>query len=362
VAAGLLILLLSPVHAQQKTRAEWLFIYYMPYDNNLSSYGDTIISMISKNITSDKIIATVQADFAGASGMKRYLITSDAVKISDVEGEASANTKTYRNYLDWVAQNIQTKKRAIVFLDHGGKLDEVCMDRYPIYKFLRVDSLRKEVNSFNGLTNHKTDLIYLQVCVKGSIEPLYEMSDCAYYTMASQTELGAPNYYYPAFFRELSEHPEMSARDVAHKIVTAEQPDMYNSLTCIDNSKMKAFRDLFNKFILSLPKNTLYSLTPEYFVRYDNEVYYDLIAFLDSIQTTNKTSLALRKKLIQQIRSDLIFFHRTEPGKVNTFGHYCGVSILPLSAHYSEKQSLYRHLRFFSDFNVHQLQQVLVHR
>ena len=318
--------------------------------------------MISKNIRSNKIIATVQADFAGSGGMKRYLITSDTVKISNVEGESSANTKTYRNYLDWVVQNIQAKRRAIVFLDHGGKLDEVCLDTDPLDKFLRVDSLGKELNSFNSLTNHKTDLIYLQVCAKGSIEPLYEMSDCASYTMASQTELGAPNYYYPAFFRELSEHTEMSVREVVDKIASAERPDMYNSLTCIDNSKMKAFRDLFNRFILSLPKNTLYSLTPEYFVRYDNEVYYDLIAFLNGIQPTDKTSLTLRKKLIQLIRSDLIFFHQTEPGKVNAFGHYCGVSILPLSAHYSEKRKQYGHLRFFSDFKVHQLQQVMVHR
>jgi len=66
---NIIILTINCSIAQKKL--EWLFIYYMPYDNNLSNLGTRIIEMLRSG-TSDKVGVTIQADFADTTGIKRY--------------------------------------------------------------------------------------------------------------------------------------------------------------------------------------------------------------------------------------------------------------------------------------------------
>lgn len=147
-----------------KLNTEWVFIYYMPYDNNLSVYGADILRMIQDSITSDKVIATVQTDFPDDEGMNRYIITKDTLLKIPVQQEYSARTNTYKAYLTWVEETIRYRKKAVVFLDHGGKLDELCLDEKPEYRFLKVDSLKMVFKDL--YPDSKIDLLFMQVCAK----------------------------------------------------------------------------------------------------------------------------------------------------------------------------------------------------
>ena len=54
---------ISCLSAQKKHNTDWLFIYYMPYDNNLSGYGDTIKSMLKSGLVNKNIMVTIQSSF-----------------------------------------------------------------------------------------------------------------------------------------------------------------------------------------------------------------------------------------------------------------------------------------------------------
>ncbi len=56
---------------------KWLFVYYMPYDNNLLEYAGQIIKVVSDSIQSTNVIAAMQADCDAKAGIYRYLIASD---------------------------------------------------------------------------------------------------------------------------------------------------------------------------------------------------------------------------------------------------------------------------------------------
>ena len=50
---------------------EWVFVYYMSYDNDLSSFGEVILRDLRNGLLDSKVAVVVQADFIDSKGMKR---------------------------------------------------------------------------------------------------------------------------------------------------------------------------------------------------------------------------------------------------------------------------------------------------
>jgi len=303
-----------------KLRTDWLFIYYMPYDNNLSDKGETIIKMIGDNIKSENVIASVQAEFANVSGMKRYLITNQGISITAIENDRSASINTYQEYLEWVKDNVEYNKLAVIFLDHGGKLDEICLDERPIYQFLKID----EVNSvlIDVFGKESIDLLFLQVCTKGVIEALYEFKDTSKYILGSQTVLGAPNYYYQGLFSAFSNQTISTGYDVAELIVNNERYDMYNSYTLIDNAKMRNLYNLFSVFINQIQNNNTVLTSIPLYINYYDESYLDIISILENIPETE-----YRNRLMEYIKNELITIYKINPCLSGTMNEFSGLSI-----------------------------------
>lgn len=327
-----------------KIKTDWIFIYYMPYDNNLSEYGVKIVNMIKDSISSNNVVATIQSDFEDSLGMTRYIITKDTILKSFVNSEYSGHTKSYEDYLIWVKEKIEFNKKAVIFLDHGGKLDELCLDEKPKRCFLKVDSLK---NVFTTVFNKsKIDLLFLQVCTKGSIEPVYEFKDNAAYTLCSQTELGAPNYYYTRLYSEMSKNAPRSGIDVAKIIAENEAYNMYSSLTLIDNSKLDSFYIMFSEFInLLKPEKEINLLVRPKQIYYDDERYWDLVSFLENIKITQNSDLSImRNLLLKYIKDNLIVFNKINPVRGKMVG-YSGLSIYALLNNKSNRN--YNNLAFY---------------
>ncbi len=313
----------------QTHRGEWLFIYYMPYDNNLTYFGNEIIRMIKDSLQSPEITAVIQGDFNGDQDAKRFIITRDSVQEISVAGEYAAFTKTYENYLAWVKSAFDFKKTAIVFLDHGGRLNELGLDEFPVKGFLKVDSLARVFRRVNG--NRKADLLFLQVCTKGSIEPLYELREVAPVTLCSQTELGAPNYYYPEVFGQLSRHPGMNTAELVQSIMENDTYNMYSSYTCIDNSKLGIFYSRFAGLIGKLKQQGKLTLSAEPLsVTYYGEKYWDLAAFLNRIESKDSALLRAKNDLQDFLNNQLISRYKLNPVSGKMQG-YCGLSMFALT-------------------------------
>ena len=113
----------------QSNRADWHFAYWMPYDNNLNNWADSIMNMVGSNISTPKVTATVQVDRQGAGGMERFEISNKLIRRKGgVLNDHSWNAKALEEYLKWVSENYLAEKYAVIFLDHGGKLDEGWMN------------------------------------------------------------------------------------------------------------------------------------------------------------------------------------------------------------------------------------------
>ena len=319
----------------EKLRTNWLFVYWMPYDNNLSRWGEPIIKMIEENISSDNVIVTIQAEYADSRGMKRYIIDENGITVTLIDNEYSASINTYKEYLEWVKNTFVYNKLAVIFLDHGGKLDEICLDEKPIHQFLKIDEIKNVFENILG--KDSIDLLFLQVCTKGVMEALYEFKDIAKYTLSSQNELGAPNYYYPGLFSAFSEKIINSGFEVAELIVNNETDNMYNSYTLVNNKKMDGLYSLFSEFINQTNRININISNRPLYLNYYDELYWDIVSLLELFPNFES-----RNNLINYIKNDLIVLYKISPFRQRTIESYSGLSISGVKDDKYNKLGLYK--------------------
>ncbi len=322
----------------------------MPYDNNLSAQGDTIISMLKSGLINDNVTVVIQADFLDTLGMKRYILKKDTIIEENYSNEKSASTNSLRDYLKWVSDNFNPNNTALIFLNHGGGLDELCYDESPEFGFLKIDSIKTVTTEFNGRTKKKIDLLFLQVCAKGSIEAVYELKDCANYTMFSQVLLGAPNYYYKNTLKYVSNNSKLKAYNIAKQIAKNEREDMYGAYICIENSKFDSLKVLFNDFIYSLEKKDKIALKNKSILKYDyySVQYWDLRSFLNNLNLDENSQLK-KDVLLNFISNDLIIFNITNP-QYERMKKYLGLSIFAFSN--NDYLDSYKNLQLFEDIKL----------
>ena len=350
-----LIIFYTSLGYTQKLDSEFTFIYWMPYDNNLSSWADTIYHMIQHGISHEGIVVTVQRDLANEVGMTRSIIRKDGISHSKIQEDRSSNGLAFYDYLKWVHQKINSDKYAIIFLDHGGKLDEIGLDQYPSEGFLRVDSAAWAINQFNKLNNNIAELIFLQVCTKGSIEPVYEFKEDSKYTMFSQTVLGAPNFYYRGFFEEISRSDlyTLTGLQLSQIIVGHERIDMYQSLVTINNEAFPKLERELKAFIRQRERATAYEILNNRVLFYDGQTYFDLKAFIECFQGVESTDLL---KAIDE----LVVMNKINPSD-QTMSKHSGISLMAMQKDYLQKLEKYGHLRFFQEFPMAELYHTSTH-
>lgn len=327
---------------------DWILIYYVPYDNNLSSYSDSVVTQLESVKDINNVQVVLQVDTADSLGMYRYIINKNGVRIDTVQSEESTSQKQLTQYLKWVSKEFSFRKSAVFFLDHGGMLDEVGQDLQPDSNFLTTRSIRKSLHKFNKWNASKVNLLYLQVCAKASLAPLYELHSTSEYTLASQMLLGAPNYYYKEVLRFLSHNPNSSGVELAKAIAMSDRKDMISSLTCFENQHFSTIRSDFRKLVETLKDQPQlqFSRAPLHF-DYGSDRYWDTIDFLDALDLKDKKAIVAREALHQSISKTLICYHYS-PTPTN----YSGVSIASLS---KDRIRKYWNMKFYKDFKLQQL-------
>src|SRR5262245_11088372 len=177
---------------------DWGVAYYMSYDNNLEQHGPTILGRIANGITSERTLAAVQADFRDAAGMRRYTIRSSGVEMTRVESEDLASEDRLIDYLTWFASSFRCRRYAVVILNHGGKLDDLCLDESSgdgSRRWMSGRRLGQRLRGFRGMPGG-CELLFLQQCGRATLENLYSFRGTARFVLASPVNVGAPNTYY----------------------------------------------------------------------------------------------------------------------------------------------------------------------
>ncbi|MEG4839353.1 clostripain-related cysteine peptidase [Microcoleus sp. B9-D4] len=241
-----------------KNYYDWILLYWMPYDNNLSRFGQPIIQMLSKGVKNDKILVVVQSDFSGSAQVSRSIISQGKVDTQYLETADSSSAEVLSEYLTWAQSKFQAKRWAIVFLGHGGTLMEISPDEHPTspliseIRWMNIQKINQVIFNFNQSVKGNLELLFFQNCNKGNIEVHHTFQNTAKYTLSSQLQLGVPNYYYEQLLSDLSDYPDIDGSQLAQKIMDYEPHNMYHSLTLTNNHYFRYFPEKVNVVIDSI--------------------------------------------------------------------------------------------------------------
>ena len=280
--------------------------------------------------------------------MHRVSITQGDLKLHPLQSDHSARTESLMSYLEWINDNYEFEHIAFIFLNHGGKLDEIGLDEHPTQEWMRIDSLAMCLEQFidiNGIP--VTDLFSYQVCSKGSIAPLYEIGDYAEYTLQSQFLLGVPNYYYQQVFEMLSDSLVEDGFKLAELNTKSDSPDMYYAYTCVNNYALIDFvvwlNDLSNELLKKGVKRFNGKVRN---TKYKDELYWDMGSFLKQMRTKTDVAEEIRLELIRMLEEEVVVLNLVNTDEKLVHG-FSGLSILAFTEDPTLKK--YAHLMFYGD-------------
>ena len=306
---------------------DWIFLYWMPYDNDLSRFGSEIIEAIASGIRSKNILVAVEADFLDTPNITRYLLTQGETEIRELDRSDSASEDAFAEYLTWARSQFEAKHWAIVFLGHGGKTDEISPDIHSgvdgnSIQWMNIQSVADLILEFNQSIGDRIELFFFQNCNKGTLEAHSTISEVARYTLSSQKLLGAPNYYYPNLFQCLGENPEISGEEVARKIEEYERSDMYSSYTVTDNAifiQLKRYLvPLIDAVLAANLQNIELHRIPTY--AYFDEFQADAIEFFTAIVEQSNADRQIFENFIDFIEQSTIHLPNPQEDAQNLSG------------------------------------------
>ena len=287
---------------QEKT-FDWVFIYYMSYDNDLSGIGPGILRDLQKGIVNSKIAVVTQADFSNNNGMKRIALYRcfgiSRRKEASLESEDSADPNQLKEYFQWIQEDWKANNYCIVFLNHGGRLNSMCLDDKPFLnqsknkqfasgKWLPATEVGKIVADFNRNMDGKVRLLFLQQCGRATIQNLYNFTDAAEYILASPVVVGAPNTYYTKTIKSAADDPNMTGVNLAKTIM--QEDKHYTLYTLFDNKELKKLPEkltpVLNSFIQNSTLNPPQSCVPIFEYKKE-ENFYDLKNYFEALSLVN---------------------------------------------------------------------------
>ncbi len=318
---------------QRPVSVGWVFALYMSYDNDLEPNGPIILDALKNGVRHSDIVVTVLADDTDKNGLKRHVITTKGMMTEMLQSDDSASAQVVEDYFTWVAKNYPAHHYALIFLDHGGRLDEMCLDECPgtdgNEKWLSARLVGEALRKFRQHTPGTVELLFLQQCGRGSVENLYNFRGTANAVMASQLGVGAPNTYYMATLRWLAGHADATGRELAHQIIASEEK--YNSYVVVDGAALAELPSRIDAVVtaLNLDKTIplmLPSCVPACY-QYQDERFFDAAGWLEAAFRENTRSTDQLEKFIVWSREKLIFEHAIQPEQRKTLSGLCGLSL-----------------------------------
>ncbi|GET38516.1 clostripain-related cysteine peptidase [Microseira wollei] len=352
-----------PKNMKEKHSYEWLVLYWMPYDNNLSGFASPILEMLTRGVQSDNILV-VESDFRGAKQLSRHIIAKGKINVEKLATANSASEEIFAEYLNWAKSQFQAEKWAIVFLGHGGRLDEISPDEHPepnslsVTKWMNIQKLSQIIANFNKELDNRVELVFFQNCNKGTIEAHYTFRDTAKYTLSSQLVLGAPNYYYQSLFEFLGRNPEINGGQLAEKIMEFERSDMYHSYTVTNNLAVRDLPAKINPLIEDIFSSNTDNIKIGEIKSYNymGDRFVDVVAFFEAIANQSGADKQKCQDFVDFTKKSMI--HKFYPNgtmlKSGTdYKNFSGLGIfLPRNRQALEQ---YHYLPVFSDIKLSEL-------
>ncbi len=319
---------------------DWILLYWMPYDNDLSRFGRDILQMLENSVQSDNILVVVEADFSHTRTLSRYVITHEGMTRYILDTSDSSSDETLANYLNWARSAFTSRHWVVTFLGHGGILDELSPDDKPDLRanssrtWMKLDRIQEHLTAFNAAIDDRLELLFFQNCNKSAIEVLYTVKDVAPYTLASQMLLGAPNYYYEGALPFLAANPNIDGVELAAKIIESEARSMYHSYSAIDNRSLDEFPDKLDPLIASILEGRLDAIDLDTVVTYNysGDRFVDLVEFFQTLAAQTEADPRLTRKFVEFCQEKIVREFDTE-GELwtsntrSSYQHFSGLGL-----------------------------------
>jgi hypothetical protein len=303
----------------------------MSYDNDLDRYGKPILDRIKKGCTSPNQVVAVQADFTDSQGMMRYTIRSTGTKETKIHTEDSAREDTALAYFEWFTKSFRCKRYVFTFLDHGGRIDEMCNDNSPGPSgshWMSGKVMGKRLRGLRQKLGDKLQLLFLQQCGRGSLENLYSFRGTADYIMSSPVSVGAPNTYYTKLHEWLPKHPDATGAEVASKI--ADWDEDYTIYTCLRSSKLEELPNRVDGMLKPLLETEgLKGGRRQRVIYADGEPIVDARAYFDGLAQANSSARAASAvaSFFDWTRKELFTYVRPKNADDPAASALCGLSV-----------------------------------
>ncbi|KMW70351.1 MAG: clostripain-related cysteine peptidase [Limnoraphis robusta] len=307
---------MSSKSAPDQPNYKWVVLYWMPYDNNLSRFGEPIVEMLTLGTHRSPALVVVQSDYSGDQKMRRRLLVGGKVREINLTEEDSSDVSNFSAYLDWAYQSLEAERWAIIVVGHAGKLNEISPDEHRAtgeeITWMGVDRFAGAVKNFNQATGGRVELLFFQNCNKATLEVIYEARHCARYTLASQLNLGAPNYYYQRFLYRLKD-PLVGGLEAATAIIDSEWADMYHSFTLVDNRAVEQIPEKLSRVILAILGGPLPAVNPSELSIYGyfGEQHCDLLNLLGYLSRIGGRGESELGEFAEFLGSEVISRHKT---------------------------------------------------
>jgi hypothetical protein len=288
-AAGSLAFLGPRAIAAPAEKAKWAFLYWIPYDNDLSRFAQPVLEQLQRGTATSSAVVAAQVDTPDLANMQRIVFTRAGARTAMAPGHDSASGEELAQFLEWGAQAVPAENYVIAVLGHGGNLGELSHDQRT-HGWMRVDALAAALDRFQAAIGAKPAVLYLQNCNKGTIETYYALRGCAHVTLASQALLGAPNFYYERLLTSLSGDNAATSMEVAKRIVEFERADMLASLVATDNIRLDELPQRLKPLLEAVRASGIRALQPADVITYaypeaDGEMHVDLIGLLAALSS-----------------------------------------------------------------------------
>jgi len=325
----------GPAQEAAKPELEWLLIYYMSYDNNLEACGPVILDGLQEGAKEGPLAVTVLADFRDRDGLRRIVLSPEGRQERKLDTDNSASESVLEEYVAWAAKSYPAKRYAVVFLDHGGELDEMSLDEQPgegvSKKWLSARKVGPLLRKFREDVGGKVELVFLQQCGRGSIDNLYNFRGAGAAVMASQTSVGAPNTYYAPTLKWLAKHPAVGGIDLARRIM--KDDEHYTNYVCVRDEALGELAKRIDPVVDALlPKEGGELVAPKgqracFGGRgRGTESNYDLLSWLDAAFDANERPKEEFSKFNTWVREKLVAHHQFREGAERGRA-WCGVSV-----------------------------------
>ncbi len=330
--ATLAALAIAQTQSKPAPDRDWVLVYYMSYDNNLERCGPIILDALERGVRDSKLIVTVLSDDTDKSGLNRIVLSKDGRTTDKLETDNSASEDVLKEYLMWVGATHPAKHYAVVFLDHGGRLDDMCADEWPGDKITKTWLSAKVVGpllrQWRKDAHGAVDLLFLQQCGRGSIENLYNFRGAADAIMASQTTVGAPNTYYEPTGKWLAAREKTGGLDLAKRIMADDEH--FTNYVCVDGAALddlpKRLAPVVDALLSPATPLPATGLKPCFPIQ--DEKNYDLLAWLDGAFKENKLPDKPLKDFREWVTGKLILAHVKKEPAQKRIASWTGLSIV----------------------------------